>query len=157
MPHGAPAGFGVEWHDDAPTRVAIQHFDFSNLDSVEDCAREFCQRGGRLGQFIRMLVDERERELKIGGMAAIIALLWESRRPYMAIRQIASATGLAPLVGDGHDSAAKLARECGVSKQAFKQGEKRFAIALGLRKTRTQRSEDGRNHMRLRNHRHNAK
>jgi hypothetical protein len=150
----APAGFGVEWIDDVPARVAIDHFDFSGLDTVEDCAREFERRGGSLGEFIRLLVDRRERELRAEGMAAVIALLWNERRTYLALRQIASAANLSALAGK---SAAQLARECGVSKQAFKQGEKRFAAELELGKTRTQRSEQGREQMRLRNFRHNKK
>jgi hypothetical protein len=142
---------GIEWDsDEIPHATPVTGFDYGSLDDFETVARDALARGN--GDFVELLAGwarEQQREQRREGMERLIALLWPKRKTYLALRQLAFAVGLAIL---GGQNASALARECGVSKQDFHEGANRFRAQLGLRKTRTARSQDGCDRMRLTNY-----
>lgn len=143
----------VEWNaDDHPENIQIEHFDFCLLDSVDDQIREELSTHGTARKILDALVAFHRDEARREGMMTIIALLWPKKKTYLALRQLAFAAGLNILAGK---TGPELAKECGVSKQDFKQGADRFRKELGLRRTRTMRAENGCQKMRLTNFRHN--
>lgn len=145
-------GLAVEWNaDDHSENIQIEHFDFSQLDSLDDQIRQELAEYGSARRILLALVAFSRDEARREGVISTIALLWPKRKTYLALRQLAFAAGLTIIAGK---TGTELAKECGVSKQDFKQGADWFRRELGLRRTRTMRSEEGCDKMRLTNFRH---
>jgi hypothetical protein len=142
----------VEWSaDDQPENIAVEHFDFSSLDTLDDQLRQELEERGTTRRVIDALLSFQRDEARREGIVMVIALLWPKKKAYLALRQLAFAAGLSILAGK---TGPELAKECGVSKQDFKQGADRFRKELGLRRTRTMRSIQGCEKMQLTNFRH---
>jgi hypothetical protein len=142
----------VEWNaDDHAENIQIEHFDFSKLDSLDDRIRQELADHGTARHILDALLAFQRDEARREGIMTVIALLWPKRKAYLALRQLAFAAGLGILAGK---TGPELAKECGVSKQDFKQGADRFRKDLALRRTRTMRKEDGCEKMKLTNFRH---
>lgn len=130
-------------------RIPIMPFDFSSLDMLRDQLAE-CRTDAELAQVLDRWCAHKIAEARTAVIIELIAWLWPKTKPYLALRQLASAANLTILAGK---TDVELAKECGVSKENFQLGKEEVCKKLGLRKTRTQRSDEGRRNMKLRNFR----
>ncbi len=143
-------GLAVEWIDDTPFVVPIEHFDFSGIDSLDDEAKECVAQGKSVQALFDRYLESRLHEERIRACSALLAEVLGSDNTALECFAVATATGMtlgAELTGP------EIAERFGQSKQAFQQRVKRVSEKLGLDVTRTMRSPEARDTMRLRNSR----
>lgn len=156
VPGGAvPSGFQqvpLEWHEDEAVPVAVQHFDFASMDSLESHVQEALDKGERMEPILRSWLARESYELKREGLMAALSQIITSKRPDAAAWQLAFAAGLHVSLGL---SGPEIAERLGITKQAFFQGVERFRRQFfGGLINLTQRSAEARQKMRARNYRH---
>jgi len=122
----------------------VEEFDWSHLDTLEDEIRQGLKEGRSVVSMVRELVDMEASERVTRSIAAVIAMIAESRRPKLLIDRIAYITNMTLNQGA---SISELARKHRQSKQAFSQAALRLAKALGLRPGRQMRSLKARESM----------
>lgn len=122
----------------------VEDFDWSRLDTLEDEIRQGLKDGRPVIAMVRELVDMEANERVIRAVAAVVALIADSRRPKLMIDRIAYITGMT--INQGA-SISQLARKHGQKKQAFSQAALRLAKALDLKPSRQMRSLKARQSM----------
>lgn len=140
----------VEWSDEKATAIAIESFNYDPLDQLEDEVRERIRLGQPLGPYMEGVAREfmeREREEIL---VKVISLIVGCKKPGLRAVQIAFAAGL---YFTSEISGSELAKQFGISKEAFQQGVEKVRSELGLRQTRTMRGAAARDAMRRSNYR----
>lgn len=122
----------------------VEEFDWSRLDTLEDEIRQGLKEGRSVVSMVRELADMQASERVTRSVAAVIALIADSRRPKLMIDRIAYITGMT--INEGA-SITELARKHRQSKEAFSQAAIRLAKALGLPPSRQMRSLKARESM----------
>jgi len=140
----------VEWAKDHSFAVKITHFDASSLDTPEDLLKEAILEKQPIGPIIDGLVAERMESERSEIVTNIIAIIIKSSNKGLAAMQLAFAAGLL-ITADKTGPA--IAKEWGISKQAFFAGVERMRQELGLKQTRTMRDAAARQNMSKRNYR----
>jgi hypothetical protein len=141
---------GVEWEeDDSPRPVSIVHFDFAQVERLEDLAREALQ-AGRLKEFLEEWGEMRFAPERQEIVSRIVGEGIKAKNARMALVQMASAAGMAVAYTKTDEEWAEF---FGVTKQAMQQGIDRARKMFGMRKTRAMRDDDARETMRTNNYR----
>ena len=138
----------VEWSEETASAIAIEQF--PHVDEAEDLVRERLAQGQPLAPLILSLARrwlERDREEIL---VKLLSLILSSKKPGLRAAQVAFAVGL---YVTAEKSGTELAREFGISKEAWQQGVERVREELGLRQTRTMRDPAARATMRSSNYR----
>lgn len=132
-----------------PEAVATTGFDYPP-DTLADQIREAIARDLPLEPIINAALEETAMQLRAEGMDAVLSILLGAANPRLAAAQLAFAGGLHAQIGE---SGPQIAKRFGITKQAFQQGVEEFRKRLGLRKTRTMRSDEARARMASSNYR----
>jgi hypothetical protein len=149
-PLGENASIAVQWQDDVCFTVPITHPDHSAMDTIDDRVDEMRKHGKSCESLIDELVAEKLADARVDALTRLLAIVFKSNKPINALRQCACAVGLSIATEETMET---WAVKAGTSKQSFQQGVKAKAKRLELRQTRTMRSEEAREQMRLRNSR----
>ena len=146
-----PMENGVDWVGSDPVTVPVTSWDPADLDTVEQQARELMAAGKSLHAIISAQLEHQHREIQAEGIRAVMVHIIDSPEPNIAARVIAFASGMHITHGL---SLPRLARECGMTKQAFLQAVQRFNDALGntLRRP-NERTDEAKQKMSKRNSR----
>jgi len=153
----------VEWHLDQAQAVQIDHFNFEALDRVEDeiaetIAKELPSAGPsearclaeKLSRLMRRQARSQIESEREEILLAILSFVIGGKKPGLRAVQLAFAAGLYETTSR---TGPALARQHGISKEAFQQGVEACRRQLGLRQTRTMRSARARQTMREANYR----
>lgn len=122
----------------------IEEFDWTRLDSLEDEIRQGLKDGKSVVGMVRELVEIESSDRVTRSVAAVIALIAESKKPKLMIDRIAYITNMP--INQGV-SISELARKHKQTKQAFSQAAIRLAVSLGLKPSRQMRSIKARKSM----------
>jgi hypothetical protein len=139
---------GVEWHEEKPTQVPISHFDFSDMDSLEDTVRELLKEGKPLGPLFHRLQYDQACEERGAAVRSVLAEILSADKPGLHAWAIAFAANMTT-----GQTLEDIAERYGQSKQAFQERVEIVSEKLELRKTRTMRSDEAREKMRMCNSR----
>jgi len=137
-----------EWDDDESSHVAVQLPD-TDLDRVEDFARE-ALISENFRDFVSNLKLTLQRRAQAEALMMLFTALEKFQNRLMALDALKYLCGAAALSGQDQTSYAK---KYGVSKEAVHQYVKKWREILRMRQTRTMRTEQARENMRLRNYR----
>ena len=138
--------------DEESYPVAIEQFKFHELDKPADLIRDAVKEGRDIGPLLHNLADRLSEQRASAMLIAVFIFIKDHDNPKLTIDRIIWALGLATC---GGASCAEMAREHGISKQAFVQGAHRIVDAIGLRKSRNMRDPKARENMRqsyIKNH-----
>ncbi len=140
-----------KWEDDTIEIHPVFHFDFCEIDfdSMDKCEDLIKEAVMSKRPFMPMLVGVIE-QLSMKRLTYALMMILEAKKPRTMTHQFVCAAGLQ--LEDGK-SAEEIALSYGISKQAFQQGVQRIKKKLGLRQTRTERSDAAKEKMRLCNYR----
>ena len=127
-----------------PTKTA-EDFDFDLLDDLKDTVRERLAGGEAFAAIIQSLAAEEAELLMADRLAVFVALIRSSKKPILFLDCLWMLSGAALREGATIQS---LAKKHGCSKQAFQQAMERVADRFPFPKTRTERSETAKEHMR---------
>ena len=141
---------GIAYTDDPGAPITeVQHFDFAQLDSLENEIKERIAKGQPFAQLVETLIKA-EVEAQLAerfseAIAAVLGYIVDAQKPRLQAFYLAWVTGMR--IGRG-ESLPELARRFGVSKQAFCQNALALAKKLELKPARAMRSEIGKAMMR---------
>jgi len=128
----------------ADQHIASTCQDHEHLDSLRDRFLEASKKPGGVDSLVSELIANDTDERASNAIVEVIALIADARHP----RLCAMALGWAAGIQSYQDKpAVELARRNGVTKQAFCQLAAKLIKQLGLRRTRTMRSEAARKSM----------
>ena len=139
-------GFDVDDWMEESFAVPITYQKLS-IDTIDDIARETLARRGSIKPLIVQAVREMVMSETARLLGRALVMVLESRRPKLFVHQILWSTSLV------EESLPELAKQYGISKQAFDQGAHRIMEKLGLRPNRNMRDEVAREKMSKRNQR----
>jgi hypothetical protein len=139
----------LDWEGDQPQPIPVVHFDFSDLDSITEQGRQ-ALTDASFGEWLMRVMKCREDIIRQETLMQVIGISNEFENEAMAYDLMRDCCGAAAAQGF---SSADLARKWKISKEAFQQSRERMRKYLGLRITRTMRSEEAKHNMSLRNFR----
>lgn len=142
-----PVGFA----DDVSFAVPIAHFNHGELDSPEDHIREaVAQRKPVMPLVAKLCKVLIERE-QVVAIKKVLGMVSKAKKPRKRVSELMFACGM--YENDPRVTIYSLARDYGVSPQDIENGVNEVCDELGLRKTRTMRSEEAKKEMSKRNYR----
>ena len=139
----------MDWEGDQPQPVPIVHFDFSAFDSVTEQAAEAIAKD-RFEEWLLRLIKLRSDTIRHETLMQVIGIASAFKNEAMGYDLMKDCVGASATQGF---SSADLARKWGITKEAFQQNRERMRKLLGLRITRTMRSDEAKKNMSLRNFR----
>jgi len=125
--------------------VATADFDYSALDSDEELLTECVHLDVDMRPRLHKIIERAVALGRADAVSATIILILDSDNPRAMAMQVDWATG--GYVSSGI-SMPQIAKELGISKQAFQQRDRRIHEMLDLRKTRCMRSQEAKDNMR---------
>jgi|GEM_PF-3037426 len=143
---GRPAlAFESSGPEERSVAVISEDFDYSRLDSAEELLEE-CYLLHRDPRPTLHAIIERELSVcRRESVAAVILLILDAPNPAAMAMQVQWACG--GYISEGI-SMPQIARQLGITKQAFQQRDRRIHEMLQLRKTRCMRSDESKANMR---------
>lgn len=141
----------VEYHDGDEVPVPVHYFDFDELDSLDDLAKECLKQHGSLKPIISQM---RQAVRMDAGSEAVQQMLYHLRKAKNFRLEAWVWSAAYDLICEEELTNTKIAELFGISKQDFQQLVKRCRNKMRGRKTRTMRDEEARENMRLANIRH---
>lgn len=118
--------------------------DLESIDNLRDRFLEAARHQGGVEALVRCLIVENESERAGEALVSLIAIIADARHPRLCAMALGWAAGIHQYQ---HKPAIELAKRNGVTKQAFCQLAAKLIKQLGLRRTRTMRSEAARRSM----------
>ncbi len=118
--------------------------DIESIDTLRDRFLEAARHQGGVEALVRCLITENESERAGEALVSVIAIIADARHPRLCAMALGWAAGIHAYQ---HKPAIELAKRNGVTKQAFCQLAAKLIKQLGLRRTRTMRSEAARKSM----------
>ena len=140
---------GWECLDTDPIVVPITRWDSSSIDSLRDAALE-ALKDGTIDALFAAYSSRQRMKWMIEGMNVTLIEIMESPNPKAAVKQLAFVGGLNISLGK---SGPQLAKECGMSKQAFFQAVERLKQKPPGIKRPNERTEEAKQNMSKRNSR----
>jgi hypothetical protein len=135
----------VYFTEDSPSPVPIKHFDYTKLDDPLSHIREAIAEGRTdVDMLIRSMVEQLALARTTEAIGRLLGMIYEAPNARQRCVEIGIAAGIHFAM---EKSGPQWAKEFHVRKQAIHQAVNRIRQQLGLRKTRTMRSEQGRKHM----------
>lgn len=129
---------------------AVTYPDFSHLDSWEDRIREAVFHGGDVADMLNHFAEEKRTEHQLDAIRSVFARCSQASDRVLGFEQVCWACGISATQGK---TSVDLARERGVSKQAFEQGAERIMAGLNLHPAITRRSAEAKRNMRMKGYR----
>lgn len=157
--NGAPLAF-ESFSEEESFPVPITFQDHSDLDSLEDRAREALAEGKSIASIVEAMVQQFEKEceqrLRAEMVKLVVAEILDAENPAMSAYALAFTCNLHLLQGM---SMPEIAKRFGVRKQALHQLVKKHRARLGLTWVRVpnMRSAEAREKMARRNYRHGGR
>ena len=124
----------------------VTEFDYDALDSLESRIVEAIRLSQPFDDLLRDLIEFKASARAAEGIARVICLIADSRKPKLMADHLAWVTGMRT---HQQHTAASLAKRHGVTKQAFSQATWKLARSLGIRPARAMRSAKARRSMAL--------
>jgi hypothetical protein len=140
----------ANWDEGQSFVVPIEQFDYASMDSPEDYVREAMQQGKPLSPIILGMVECAIAGRQVETVRKLMVLISDARKPRQRIDEIAFACGMS--LADGV-TLVSLAKKWGTSKQAIQRNVEAVCDTLQIRKTRTMRGQEAKEHMRKANFR----
>lgn len=140
----------AEWSDDKRSAIQIEFFDYEALDSLDDLVREELALKGTVKHLFKKLVGFEVAKAKTEAAVGVLSHIIHEEDSGLAASALSFACGMMLLA---EKTMTEVAAEYGITKQDFQQIVDRKCEELGLRKTRTMRDEEDRQHMSFANFR----
>jgi hypothetical protein len=131
---------------DFSTAIATVDFDFSKLDSDEELLQECVDLHLDMRPTLHKIIEREVSLAKSEAVASVIVFILDADDPRGMAMQLSWACG--NYISSGI-SMPQMAKQLGISKQAFQQRDRRIHEMLHLRKTRCMRSEEAKANMRV--------
>lgn len=130
--------------------LGITAFDFAELDKLEDFAKEALEIPNGFPAFVQRLKQSLVQESQVEMLMQLFGAVQKFENEALALDVLRDCSGLGALLGmDG----VKYAAKWGISKEAWQQHREKMRRIFGVRKSRTLRSDQARENMRLKNYR----
>jgi hypothetical protein len=144
----------IEWNEGVSFELTpVFEWDPRSLDHFSDLAAEYREHGGDPKELLMRVLEPELQQLLATALRRMLGLIRHSKRPALAVDQLAWICGLSLME---NVSLGKLAKSHNMSKQAFEQGADHYRQILTLR-SQSARSEKARENMSRRNYRHQSR